>query len=479
MAEKLLVTGTTKSRVRYLLKDIFLYGAASALVPFVGLIAVPLLTYRLSVAEYGAFELVLSYIGVAVIIGGAGQDSAFARYYYDHDHNDDSRRQIINQAFWTQLVTSLLIACIFITVGHHLFDRILSISNFQLLVYCAAVSIPSIVGFNFVRNVLKWTFMQKGYVLATFLYAGLVLVGYYISVVLLDLGTIGAVMAQSVGAFIIAMGGLWSLRNRGVGKCTGNFSFPMMKYGIPYVLLGMLSQGVRALDKTILANVNGLESAAIYGVGFKIATVILIVESTFNMAWGPVAMAIHKEKNSIDTYNFALGALAWILSVVFLLLSFFSEWLVSIIAPRGYAAAAFVAMIICVGFVMQSLAGVTSVGVELAKKPKLLIVSWSIGVGIATVLMVLLAPTMGTVGVALGVSVGLIVESIVRTMCAYAVYPFRFKLGSGFKPIFIAVCMIAVSNYFDQNYQIILKILFGMSFCVLGYASLRKNWLRA
>jgi len=286
-------------------------------------------------------------------------------------------------------------------------------------------------------------------------------------------------MAQAVGALTIAMGGLWTLRNSGVGKYADNFSLSMAKYGIPYVLLGMLSQGVRALDKTILVKVNGLEAAAIYGVGFKIATFILIVESTFNMAWGPVAMAIHKEKNSIDTYNFALGALAWILSSVFLLLSFFSGWIVSIIAPSGYVGAASVTVIICIGFVMQSLAGITAVGIELAKKPSFLILSWGLGVGAATVLMVLLAPTMGTVGVALGASAGLIVESIVRTICAYAVYPFRFRLTSGLKPLFIAVCMVAVSSFHGQHFQMILKILLGLSFGVLGYTSLRKNWLRA
>ena len=477
MVEEHLIVGSTASRIKYLLKDFILYGLASALVPLVSLVAVPLLTHKLSPLEYGAFELILSYIGVAVIIGGFGQDSALARYYYD-TKNVKRRQQVINQAFWTQCLVSIIILGIVLILGDYIFFDIKVLPNFKFIIFCTALSVPAIVGFNFVRNSLKWTFHRGQYILVTLCYSAMVLLGYYILLGILNSGVLGALLVQMLSALLITTYGLYFLARKGLGWLNNQFSWGMFKYALPYVLLGILSQGFRAIDKTILTNVDSLEAAAIYSVGFKIATVILIVESTFNMAWGPVSMAIYKEKNSINTYNMAFCILGWLLSLIFLLVSYSSNWIVSTIAPIEYSGAALVAIIICIGFMVQSLSGVTAIGIELAKTPKLLIVSWVFGILVALGLMLMLVEGFGIVGVAIGAAAGLVVEGIIRTLCAYIVYPFRFKLILGLFPLVLAILMLIFSQYFPSgNTQLLVKILSIIIFIIIGGIILSRNWV--
>ena len=45
MSEGAIVSGSTRSRIGYLLQDLLLYGVATAFVPLMGLIAVPILTH--------------------------------------------------------------------------------------------------------------------------------------------------------------------------------------------------------------------------------------------------------------------------------------------------------------------------------------------------------------------------------------------------------------------------------------------------
>lgn len=475
MTEQQLVTGGTRSRIKFLINDVFLYGIASALVPLISLITVPLLTHRLTASEYGAFELVISYVGVAAIIGGLGQDSAFARFYYDDD-DVDRRKAVIKQAFLTQFIASIVVCLGIVVFGTHLFSKISSISHYQLVVICAALAVPAIVGFNFSRNVLKWTFFRKQYVVATMIYGVVILIGYYILIVIYNLGTMGAVAAQIIASLLAFAWGCWIIRHCGIGLRLKNFSFAVLRYGIPYVILGMLSLGFRALDKTIIANYGGLESAAVYAVGFKIATLILVIESTFNLAWGPVALAIHKSKDSVESYNMALSSLGWVSSSVFLFIAIFSDWIVAFVAPSKYAEAADVATIICTGFVMQSLAGVAAIGIELAKKPRLLILSWVVGVGLATVLMLQLAPTMGVIGVAIAVSIGFFVEAVIRIICAYRVYPIRLELKQGIAPLLLAISMTAVTNIDTQVNKLQLQVICAVAFAVAGAFVLRRNW---
>lgn len=450
MIEKHLRAGTTADRIKYLMKDMALYGAASALAPIVGLIAVPLLTRRLTTSEYGAFELITAYVAVAAIVGGMGQDSAFARYYYEHNE-DHERRRIIAQAFASQGLASLLIMLSFLLFGRSMLSDARSIANFPLIIIYAALSVPMVVGFNFTRNVLKWTFLRTEYVVASFLYSALVLGGYAVFVAVLHWGTLGAILAQGLAGLAITVGGLWLLRKTAIGRPDWSVALPMIKYGLPFVLLGVLSQGLRTLDKTILTRAQGLEAAAVYAVGYKIASLILIIESTFNMAWGPVAMAIYKEPNSGETYNVALNALACILSLAAAGMAFGSRFVVAIVAPPAYARASLVVKILCVGLVIQSLAGISAVGIELAKKTHLRLVSWAGGIGTAAALMVLLAPRIGMYGVAIGVSAGFITESVIRTLCAYAVYPLRFDMRYAGACLLVLIVLMAGGEWLPLN----------------------------
>ena len=85
-----------KGRLAFLLKDSALYGGAAAISKAFALITFPILARHFSISDYGKidFFLVLSNLFTVFII--FGQDTAVARYFYEHE-NVSERKQIISQ----------------------------------------------------------------------------------------------------------------------------------------------------------------------------------------------------------------------------------------------------------------------------------------------------------------------------------------------------------------------------------------------
>lgn len=475
MTEQALTAGTTTSRIRYMLNDVALYGLASVLPPLMGMIAVPLLTHQLTQVEYGVFELVLSYVAVASVIAAAGQDSAVARFYYEAQ-DGDYRRALVNRSFWTLLVTSAAVA---LAMALALLAFRNKVRSEHALLTLAALAVPATVLFNYTRNLLKWTFLRQEYVYASVGYAALVLCGYGAFVLLLALGPAGAMAAQCLAGIGIAAFAARRLRTVGLGRWQGFADGALLRYGASYVLLGTITQGVRVLDKTFLASENGLAAAAVYAVGFKIATLLLLVESTFNLAWGPIALAIHKEKGSADTYNVAIAVLSWLICGVFASVSLFSEAIVHLLAPAGYAQAATVATIVGFAFVLQSLAGVAAIGVELAKKPWLLLVSWSLGLLVTVGILLAAGRPLAVTTTATAVAAGLVMEGIARTVAAYRVHALRLDLLPPLFPLVMAALLVALHRGFGTQAQPLVAVLLLTAFAATGALTLRRLWHRA
>ena len=73
-------------RLRFLLKDSIVYGAASALSKAFGLITFPIIARSLSVADFGFYDYLISLVVFFTILIQFGQDSSIARFYYEYEN---------------------------------------------------------------------------------------------------------------------------------------------------------------------------------------------------------------------------------------------------------------------------------------------------------------------------------------------------------------------------------------------------------
>lgn len=477
MIEAQLQNGTIKSRIFHLIKDAGFYGIATAIVSLVNLLSIPLLTRYLSGEEYGTFELILAYTSLATVIAAVGQSTAFARFSFEADGHEHRGAILVNCIF-IQVVASIIVMAMLMVLALSLRPHFQNVDNYLLIVSFMLLAIPALVGVDFARNYLKWTFKQRFYITLSFVYAAMILGGYFVFVYAYRLGLTGAVAAQCISALLVFVVLVWSSRNLDIGKIKVATARPLVIFGLSYMALGIMNQGLRAVDKTIISAVIGIDAVGVYAVGFKIASIILIIESIFHMSWGPISMAIYKQSNSLETYNAALNLLALLMAVSIFLLNVFSSTIISYAAPARFFEGGAIIWILGVGFCFQALAGITGIGIDLSKKSYYLLLSWFVGMALAAVLMYFLGRRIGITGVAIGFSVGMIAEAIIRTFISTRIYPVKFRYSFAIIALLAALSASLIINQVNlSNYvRISVSILVVLLLVSSGVFYLKKQF---
>ena len=95
------------NKLKFIVKDIFIYGGTIALNSLIMLMTIPLLTNNFSVDEYGLIDLYLTLITILVILFVFAQDSSIARFFYEFNSNR-RKKKLISESFYFQNILYLV-----------------------------------------------------------------------------------------------------------------------------------------------------------------------------------------------------------------------------------------------------------------------------------------------------------------------------------------------------------------------------------
>ena len=394
-----------KGRLIFLLKDSILYGFATALSRAVSLITFPLLSRHFSVSEYGIIDYLAVIANMFAILFIFGQDSAVARYFYEHQDRD-KRRQIISQSLSFQLLLLIIFAPLiwmfageisaFIKLGSHATEL------FQII----ALQIPFLLIFNFSQNILKISFARNSFLFITL---GAVITQatlIVLSILYLDASIKIILTAALITYALFAVVGLVFIREWLVMPNDFSLLKRMMPYAIPYGFLCLLLALMPTIERGLTNSLLGADDLGLYAAGAKAALLMGIIISAFQVAWEPFALSIHKESNATETYAYVLKIYVFCVCVVTLLLSTFAEPLIILLASTRYQEAAIVVFPLAMGLAITSTAWITKVGLDISMQSH-----FNLFANIAAIILSLfsiwiLAPILGLLGVAIGVMLG-------------------------------------------------------------------------
>ncbi len=475
--ERRLRNSSSKSRIKFLVTDVTLYGLTGALYSLISIFSVPLLTRNLSITDYGIFEILMSFVGMAAVIGSLGQDSAFARFHYDTE-SKTHRETIISSGFAVQLMAAVLVVIIFMLIGAkvellHTHYK----NNAETILLITALIIPVTISLNYVRNVFKWTFRQRQYVAVSLLYSLVLIMSYYVLVHHIHMGLYGALLSTILALALSSVLSLSMFRVIHLARMDFSYMVPMLRYGVPYMLLGVMNQGLRVLDKIAVSHYQGIEAAAVYAVGFKLASILIALDSLFHMSWGPISLAIFKEENANKTYDHALTIIIGIMALFMLIIAGFSSKIISFVSPVGFSEASTVAVILSIGLSFQSVAGIASIGIDLAKKTGLLVIAWCIGTAIAIGVIFMLGQKFGMVGVALGITAGFVIESFVRILLGRMVHKTKFSGLHNviYIPASTLLMYLINETLLLNNIKIVIKLIIIVAFTLFWLKKIKSS----
>jgi len=460
---------TNRGRLGFLLKDSVIYGGAAAFSKAISLVTFPLLARHFSIADYGVLDYFMVLASFLTIMFIFGQDSAVARYFYEHE-DPCVRSQLISQSLVFQLVGLGLLLPFLWFGGDWLVKLLINVPGSVRLFKIILLHLPFLLVINFSQNLLKWTFARASFLTMSLGFT-LVQASLLITAVLVFDTTIeGVLLVSLTTSFVFGVLGLFFVRHWPIWPSNFRRLREMLIYAIPYGVICVLGAFSPALERSLTSQILGAKNVGLYAAGCKIAMLIGLVVSAFQTAWGPFSMSIYKQADAVKTYNWVLKLFVMGMSVMVFALTLLAHPIIHLLATDRYANAEVVVFPLAMGLAIQATSWITEIGIGISKRSYLNLYSYIFALANTLAGILLLAPIFGLFGVAMGVMLGHVVKAIISSWLAQRAYPLDWNYTS----VVIVFCMTLITGFFATliehyvNYQAYIMVLGAGLLAVLG-----------
>jgi len=415
-------THSIRGRLRFLMRDSAMYGGAASLSRAFALITFPIVARHFSTAEYGALDYFLTLTGLIATFLIFGQDSAVARYFYEHEDPRD-RRQLISQSLLLQ------IAAVAIAMPTLWFsaDRVASVllpgEKAASLLRVIAFQLPFLVAINFSQNLLKWTFARAQFLTISLGMTVVQAAGLVIAVLVFD-ADVRSVLLVCLGTSAI-FGTLGLIFVRKWMEWPRNLQYvrEMLPFAAPFGVICVAGAFSPTLERTLTDRFLGADELGLYAAAAKVAMLVGLLVGAFQTAWGPFSLSIHRQPDAARTYNqvLRLFTLAMCMAVLGLMLG--SGLIIGVLASDRYSGAAIAVFPLAMGVAVQATSWITDLGIGLSKRSHLNLYPYCVSLAVTLGAIWTLAPALGLFGVGCGVLLGHISRALVASWLAQRVYP--------------------------------------------------------
>lgn len=414
-----------RERLKFLLRDSALYGGSAAISKAFGLVTFPILARHFSVAEYGMLDYFPTFASLLTVMLIFGQDSAVARYFYEHTDRDE-RRQLISQSLLFQIGGITLVAPILWLLADLVTAALLPSEQALRapeLLRLVVLQLPFLLLINFSQNILKWTFDRARFLTISLGMTVSQVSGLLIAVLMFDAGIREVLIACLATSAVFGTLGLLFVRKWLVWPQGFGYLREMLPFSVPVGVICVAGAFAPTLERTLTDRLLGTTDLGLYAAGTKIAMLVGLVIVAFQTAWGPFSLSIYRQPDAAHTYNQVLRLFALGICVFVLGLSLLGGLIILVLASDRYSGASVVVFPVGMGLAVQATSWITEVGIGLSKRSHLTLYPYVVSLAVSLGAIWLLAPGLGVFGVGLGVLLGHLCKAIVASWLAQRAYP--------------------------------------------------------
>ncbi len=410
------------------------------------LLLLPIITRILTREEYGVIDY-LSVLGslLAVTIS-LEVNQGMARYLPECVDDMKTRQHYASTTFWFVIFTNSLLVLGFYIFRASLSQYLLGSMKWKLVIAMAGLSYWSAALVYTVQSLLRWTQRAKVSALLSILVAILTMIFLYLFVVRWQKGVVGVLFGYVLGQLLSFGIGSYLIRNElGVTFHVQRLK-EMLSFSIPLIPSSVGVVVSLYIDRIIIMKVMSLSDVGIYGVGYRVATIVAILMTAFQGALTPLIYAHYKSSATPTSLAKLFRIFVGMALLGLSLLSIFSKHIVSWIAPAAYREAASVIPSLTLAILMSNMY-IFAPGLDIAKKTSIISVINISTACLNTGLSFILVSYIGIQGAA-------IATALVATtgFAAYMVFSQRFYYvphhwGSLVLGFVLTLCAINGSSY--------------------------------
>ena len=261
------------------------------------LVTLPIITGKLTTAEYGTYDLILTLVALLLPIATLQIQSAAFRFLIDARKEEDRKTEIITNivAFTTVISLAALLILFFALYKLDWLTR-------------------TLISLYFFFDILNQTLGQivrglshnKEFAISSILLA---LINMLVIVATLDIvnwglnGVLIAAIISSAVSNIYLTSRINIKHYLKMNELSKKCLLQMLKYSWPMVPNNLSSWVLKISDRLVITFFLGVEANAIYAVANKIPNILNIARGTFVMAWQENAALVSKDEDATAYYS--------------------------------------------------------------------------------------------------------------------------------------------------------------------------------
>lgn len=327
-------------------------------------ISIPVLTYLLTVEDYGIFNVFMSTLQIVTIILTLNTEVAISRYFYDAKDEEDFKR-FVGTSLWLSLTIFVIMSLLFLLFSSQLsvysgLERLLVI----LLIPLSLTGVLNNVFQQIYQPLLK---SKKIAVVSSFN----VYVGFVISILFILMmhekryygmiyGSLTMAIAMGIYYYKEILRYSQNVFDKKYVKYILSFTLPYLPYSLSGIILIQFG-------KLIIGKQEGFHAAGLYSFASNIALLMMVIITVCHSAWNPYYMRYMNEKNYLKIdgdYD-----LIWKFSLLLgAFLSLFCYEIGAILARPQFILALYIVPILVLGYLFYQWSYVYLRNVAYAKK---------------------------------------------------------------------------------------------------------------
>ncbi|WP_371372119.1 oligosaccharide flippase family protein [Sporomusa aerivorans] len=305
------------SRFKTLLSDTAIYAAGEFGVRLITFLLVPFYTYVLTPAEYGAMDVILTLSQLVTIV--ISLDISYGVFRFLLESTEAETEDILSTTIvFLTIVTGIIVTLSIITL---MYSGIV-INYIYLIIIFYFVTIWNGFFNQVARGLNKIKiFIISGVACSFFIgVLNVVLIGYF------KMSYDGMLVANTIALLIgtgivVATGGIYRYIIMAHKRFNKHTLLMLLKYTIPVTASGVCWWGMTLSDRFFMQHFLGLDDVGIYAVAFRIASILIIINTIFDKAWKAVAIKEFSSETSLEFYSKVFNNLMRLQLLVILLLT--------------------------------------------------------------------------------------------------------------------------------------------------------------
>ena len=464
-----------QKKITALSKNTLIYGLGHILARLVTFLLLPLYTNTFTPDQYGIISLAYVIMGFMSVVMHYGLDAVLMKRYIESDFKE--KTVYFSSAWVSFFITSISFGVIISFLRKFLAPILLGTNDDRLILL-----VGWIIALDVMWSVPQLIFRaeEKSFIYIIFSLTNVIgsLILNILLVVHYEMGIYGVLLSNFIISSILFIITIPFVYNRiNFSKASLAVWRTMMKFGLPFLPSGIFAMMMELADRYILKQMTDLYMVGIYGSGYKLGMLMMLIVMGFNMAWQPFYLKMGKQDENkplysrINTYVFTFLGFIWIilnLWVYDLVRIEFGG--ISLYGSQYWPSVSLVPWI-SLGYVFYGLYLLQLPGVFYQEKSLWIATSRAIGAISNIVLNIYMIPIYGVEGAAIATCLSFIIMFIIMFIINRRLFPISYEWGRIFRIIFTVGIIFFLFDISSQDYtnKIILTLLYPLALLLTGF----------